>query len=164
MLIGGLAFLCLILLALLALQLTAAEAGPAVPTFQAAAPVDPPEAAELPETAELPFAAQTRVSLQDAYDEPILAELVTFLDAVHVRLGEHGEPLPSGLLPYFLDLVQRMNAEHEAYHATVFAPSPALADRRADRLRLLFSDAGLAPDLLTLIGHKGSDGVVVERS
>ena len=158
MLVGGLAFLCLILLALLALQLTAAEAGPDVPTFQTAVPFDPPEAAELP------FAAQTRVSLQDAHDEPMLAELVTFLGAVYVRFGEHGEPLPPGLRPYFLDLVQRMNAEHEAYRATLFAPSRALADRRANYLRLLFSDAGLAPDLLTLTGHTGSDGVVVERS
>lgn len=161
LLIGGLGFVCLILMALLALQLTTTEADPDVPALQAAAPA---ETTEPPEHDVPALSVETQVSLQNAHDEPMLAELVSFLDAVHVRVGVRNGPLAPVLRPYFLDLVQRMNAEHEAYRATLFAPSRTLAERRADRLRLLFLDAGLTPDLLTLTGHTGSDGVVVERS
>ena len=146
-LIGGLGVSFLLLLAVLVLQL-----GPAAEEAVAA---PPRPLAEAPPPA-LPAAVPA--SLRDAFDEPTPAELAALLDAVREA------PISSALQPYLTDLVGRMNVEQEPYRARLLAPDPSTAEERAARLHRLFLDAGLAPDLLTLTGHPGPDGIVVERS
>lgn len=138
---------CLLLLALLVLQLE--------PDDEGAVAVQPLPLAEAPVRA-LPEA--TPASLRDAYDEPTPAELAALLDAVREV------PISPSLRPYLADLVARMNVEQEPYRARLLAPSPSVVEERTAQLRRLFHDAGLAPDLLTLTGHSGPDGIVVERS
>lgn len=149
--IGALGFTCLVLLALLILQLVGTEPD-----------VRDEGAAPLPATspaAPLDLSEEARASLRDAYDEPLLAEIAALLDAVH----DHDAPLDRSLRPYLAALVERMNVEQEPYRARLLAPTLDTADRRAERLQASFREAGLSPDLLTLTGHTGPDGVVVER-
>lgn len=152
LLIGALGLACLLLLAALALQLAEAPDTEPATGSAVALPAASPGAPSLPD--EIP------ASLLDAYDEPLLAELATLLEAVH---GTEA-PLDPALHAYLADLVQRMNVEQEPYRARFLAPAAAIAQRRAERVQALFRNAGLPPNLLILSGHTGPDGVAVERS
>ena len=165
LIIGALGFLCLALLALLASQLGTSEVESVPPALQASSPepVALPEAPR-PATPEPGAEGDVQASLHDAYDEPMLAELFSFFDAVHVSYGDDKAQLPTPVRGYFDELVRRLNLEQETYHVTLSAPSLDLADRRAAGLLALFLDAGLEPGILNLTGQTGSDGVTVERS
>src|SRR5690606_26495622 len=160
LLLGGLGVLCVLLAAGLLTQLieadTAAPADDAAPLPAASSPAP---AAPIADPAAPPvLSAETRTSLLDAYDEPLLAEIAAALDAAHTV----GAALHPTLTPFLADLVQRMHTAQEPYRARVFAP--AQADHRAEQLRTLFRNAGLNPDLLIISGHTGPDGVAVERA
>lgn len=185
LIIGALGFLCLALVGLLVTQFAEPAGAPSAPTLQASAPGILPEvmpegepaapqsaasqevplaAAAEPQAGASSFAAEAQVALLDAYDEPMLAELLAFFDAVHLAVAVDGVHLDAPLHAYFGDLVERLNLEQETYRVTLSAPSLELADERAIGLLALFLDAGLEPGLLNLTGNLGSDGVVVERS
>lgn len=130
------------------------DAAPPLPAAPPPAPVAPIADPAAPPV----LSAETRTSLLDAYDEPLLAEIAAALDAAHTV----GAALHPTLTPFLADLVQRMHTAQEPYRARVFAP--AQADHRAEQLRTLFRNAGLNPDLLIITGHTGPDGVAVERA
>ncbi len=160
--IGALGFVCLVLVALLILQFAPDDGLFGPPALQAVETSSvglehAPAAVPSPDRS-----SDMQTSLQDAYDEPMLAELAAFFDAV--AFEAEGAVLPPALQTYAEDLVLRLNLEQEAYRAEFHAPNPDLADRRAAELQTLFLNAGLDPTFLTLTGRTGSDGIVVERS
>jgi hypothetical protein len=103
-------------------------------------------------------------SLRSALDEPVLLELTALLKTVHADLDGPDARFSPALTAYIGALTHRMNSHGETFVASVFAPEPQAARRRAAHLHALLVEAGLRPWLLEVFGGRGANGVSVERS
>lgn len=138
--IGLLSLCCLVLSAALVLQrIQAADQrpAPAPPTVIQTVPVAAPDA-----------------------QDPTLAQLVGVLDAVQRSYAPGADAVPKAFTPGIRALAEHLNAGGQRYAVRLFDPDARLAARRADALRSLFAQSGLAPDRLTLTGHPGGTASV----
>lgn len=187
----GVVWLCVAALALAALETGSPESEPqatrplsaaaAVPLAPAAATASeaPPSSAPEPadtEPAPLPSAPTAPAfvlppappspldnpSLDNAFDEPIMHELVALFDALLHEATPGSVTVPPQLADYATDLMRRLNAHDRTYRVTIHEYVLEQAQRRAQRLHTTLVRFGLDPALLQTEALSGAAQVSVQ--
>ncbi|NNF59411.1 MAG: hypothetical protein HKN04_14340 [Rhodothermaceae bacterium] len=176
LLIGGLALLCLVLLATLTFAVSNADA----PSLALDAPPDPVAAARLDATttrspqrteagsdavyAAEPNAIPTGVltALEQASEEPIEVEFNRLLDAIQHGFGESSVQIEPTLRPYAARIAGRLNVRPVSFTVRVAAPDRALAQARARALGRLFDAMGVVSSRLSFTPRAGAPGLSAE--
>ena len=168
-LIGGLALLCLALVASLALA-AGRQAGPETAPPAAAAPDDGPVADAGPDAIPVSFPADPSpipvdliTRLEAASEEPLDVELSRLLDAIQHGFGTQSVQLDPTLRSYVYRMASRFEWNPDTFRVAVTAPDPDLATARGALLEHLFEDAsatghlqvgtGIGPHALTLVSE-----------
>lgn len=161
--IGGLSLLCLALATALGVALSTPTG--AAPTPAASAPTEASEAAPAASfTAEpRPIPVDLITQLEASTDHPMEVELSSLLGAIQYGFGAESARLEPTLHSYADRMVARFAWTPVDLRVDVTAPTPDLAEARADLLRRLFAKAvadgrlrvnsGTGPHALTLVSE-----------
>lgn len=178
--IGGLALLCLALMAALTfeaaseqnaseLQLDLPTEHMATQAHTTAEPVEPETqrdtgSGSVYSAEPSPISTNTLTALEQAAEEPLENEFNMLLQAIQQGFGESSAQIAPSLRPYAFRLAGRLNIRPDNYRVRVSAPIQGLAETRAETLGRLFEAAGVVSSRITFHPRTGIHSLVAEQS